>query len=142
MIERALRPAREALGPAAAESAWAEGAAMTVEEAVRYALTEEPEGEPLSMPAPSGGATDGTRAHPDTQERRASGAAPLSPREAEVAILVARGLTNPQIASALIISERTAARHVEHILAKLGFATRAQIAVWAAEHRLLVHDEA
>jgi len=54
----------------------------------------------------------------------------LSPREAEVATLVAEGLTNRQIAERLFISERTAQNHVQHILTKLGFATRSQIAAW------------
>jgi len=54
----------------------------------------------------------------------------LSPREAEVAELVAEGLTNRQIAERLVISERTAENHVQHILTKLGFATRSQIAAW------------
>jgi DNA-binding NarL/FixJ family response regulator len=54
--------------------------------------------------------------------------AALSPREAEVARLVAEGLTNRQIAERLVISERTAQNHVQHILTKLGFTTRSQIA--------------
>ncbi|MGI8723054.1 MAG: LuxR C-terminal-related transcriptional regulator, partial [Geodermatophilaceae bacterium] len=54
----------------------------------------------------------------------------LSPREAEVAFLVTEGLTNRQIAERLFISERTAQNHVQHILTKLGFATRSQIAAW------------
>ncbi len=54
----------------------------------------------------------------------------LSAREAEVAALVAEGLTNRQIAERLFISERTAQNHVQHILTKLGFATRSQIAAW------------
>lgn len=56
----------------------------------------------------------------------------LSPREAEVAELVARGMTNREIANALVLSERTAQNHVQHILTKLGFSTRSQIAAWAA----------
>jgi DNA-binding CsgD family transcriptional regulator len=56
----------------------------------------------------------------------------LSRREAEVARLVAEGLTNRQIAERLVISERTAQNHVQHILTKLGFTTRAQIAAWSA----------
>jgi DNA-binding CsgD family transcriptional regulator len=59
----------------------------------------------------------------------------LSPREAEVAQLVAEGLTNRQIADRLVISERTAQNHVQHILTKLGFTTRSQIAVWSARAR-------
>jgi DNA-binding CsgD family transcriptional regulator len=54
----------------------------------------------------------------------------LSRREHEVAGLVAEGLTNRQIAERLFISERTAQNHVQHILTKLGFATRSQIAAW------------
>ncbi len=54
----------------------------------------------------------------------------LSPRETEVATLVAEGLTNRQIAERLFISERTAQNHVQHILTKLGFVTRSQIAAW------------
>ncbi|TCO48511.1 putative ATPase [Kribbella antiqua] len=55
----------------------------------------------------------------------------LSVRELEVAGLVAEGLTNRQIAARLVISERTAQNHVQHILTKLGFATRSQIAAWS-----------
>jgi non-specific serine/threonine protein kinase len=45
-----------------------------------------------------------------------------------------QGRSNRQIADELIISERTADAHVSHILTKLGFTSRAQIAVWAVEH--------
>jgi DNA-binding NarL/FixJ family response regulator len=65
-----------------------------------------------------------------------SGAAarsPLSPREVEVAKLVARGLTNKQIGQTLYVSERTAENHVQHILVKLGFSNRSQIAAWSRE---------
>jgi DNA-binding CsgD family transcriptional regulator len=54
----------------------------------------------------------------------------LSGREHEVASLVAEGMTNRQIAHRLVISERTAQNHVQHILTKLGFSTRSQIAAW------------
>ena len=57
---------------------------------------------------------------------------PLSPRELEVARLVARGLTNKQIGQALYVSERTAENHVQHILTKLGLRNRSQIAAWAS----------
>ena len=61
----------------------------------------------------------------------------LTPREREVATLVGRGYTNRQIADELVITERTAETHVRNIREKLGFATRAQVAAWAAEHGLL-----
>jgi D-xylose transport system permease protein len=63
----------------------------------------------------------------------------LTPREREVAGLIAQGLTNREIAEALMISERTAGAHVEHMLSKLKFRSRAQVAVWAAEHGLQRH---
>jgi DNA-binding CsgD family transcriptional regulator len=55
---------------------------------------------------------------------------PLSARESEVAALVAEGLSNRQIAARLFVSERTAQNHVQHILTKLGFSSRSQIATW------------
>ncbi len=57
----------------------------------------------------------------------------LSPRELEVARLVARGLTNKQIGQTLFVSERTAENHVQHILLKLGFSNRSQVAAWLRE---------
>jgi len=59
---------------------------------------------------------------------------PVSPRELEVARLVAKGLTNKQIGETLFVSERTAENHVQHILVKLGFSNRSQIAAWLATH--------
>lgn len=55
----------------------------------------------------------------------------LTAREREVAALIARGATSREIARALTISERTAEAHVSHMLGKLGFSSRAQIAAWA-----------
>jgi DNA-binding CsgD family transcriptional regulator/Flp pilus assembly protein TadD len=60
----------------------------------------------------------------------------LSTREREVAVLVAQGRTNREIATQLVVSERTAEAHVSNILGKLGFTTRAQIAAWAVEKGL------
>lgn len=59
----------------------------------------------------------------------------LTRREREVSALVAQGLTNREIASVLVISKRTVDGHVEHILAKLGFTSRAQVAAWEAGRR-------
>jgi len=51
-----------------------------------------------------------------------------------VALLVAKGLSNRDIGSQLVISQRTAEAHVEHILTKLGFNSRAQmVALFAAK---------
>ena len=67
----------------------------------------------------------------------ADAGSPLTPRQQEVAVLVGQGLTNRQIAERLLVSERAAAAHVEHILDKLAVGSRAQIAVWASERGLL-----
>ena len=75
--------------------------------------------------------TFGLTAHAVRDEaQRASGL--LSRREREVATLVARGLTNREIAQQLTLSIRTAESHVEQIRSKLGFRTRAQIASWVS----------
>ena len=58
--------------------------------------------------------------------------APLTARELQVARLIAAGRSNTDIAAELVISQRTAENHVEHILAKLGFTSRARIAAWVA----------
>ncbi len=60
----------------------------------------------------------------------------LTAREREVATLIARGLSNRALADALVLSERTIAKHVENILSKLGVASRTQIATWAVERGL------
>ncbi|HEY1293214.1 MAG TPA: AAA family ATPase [Chloroflexota bacterium] len=58
---------------------------------------------------------------------------PLTEREREVAMLLAQGHSNRQIATTLVISESTAEVHVKHILSKLGLRSRAQVAAWSAQ---------
>jgi DNA-binding CsgD family transcriptional regulator len=60
----------------------------------------------------------------------------LTEREREVAALIARGKSNRAIADELVVGERTVGTHVENILSKLGFSSRAQIAAWAVEKGL------
>ncbi len=60
----------------------------------------------------------------------------ISRREREVAVLLAEGLTNAEIARRLSIVEGTVANHVEHILRKLNLRGRTQVAIWAVEHGL------
>jgi DNA-binding CsgD family transcriptional regulator len=62
-------------------------------------------------------------------------ATPLTAREQEVAALVGDGLSNRAIAQRLVISERTAQNHVQHIFVKLGLTNRAQLAAWATRQR-------
>ncbi|MFI6095717.1 ATP-binding protein [Lentzea sp. NPDC051213] len=70
-----------------------------------------------------------------TDVRPEAHASVLTRREAQVATLVAEGATNKAIASELQISRRTVEAHVDHILTKLGFSSRTQIAVWIADNR-------
>ncbi len=102
----ALAVAEQRLGKGASELR-SEGRRMSDSDAVAYAL----------------------------DDRRSVGEA-LSRREAEVASLVAEGLSSREIGQRLRITERTAETHVEHILVKLGLRSRAQIARWATEHGL------
>lgn len=64
------------------------------------------------------------------------GAGGLSRRELEVARLVAAGMSNRQIAAKLFLSERTVESHLDHILTKLEFTSRAQLAAWVASEEL------
>jgi len=65
----------------------------------------------------------------------------LTRREREVVRLIAQGSSNRAIAEALVLSERTIEDHVGNILGKLGFSSRAQVAAWAVEQRLLSEPE-
>lgn len=79
-------------------------------------------------------------ARADTAAAPASNVQPtsvLTAREHQVAALLTRGLSNRQIAEQLVITERTVASHIEHILEKLGFASRHQVGAWMVEHGLL-----
>jgi DNA-binding NarL/FixJ family response regulator len=60
---------------------------------------------------------------------------PLTRREHEVSGLIADGLSNREIAGALVVSRRTVDSHVGHILAKRGVASRVQVAAWHAGQR-------
>jgi non-specific serine/threonine protein kinase len=121
---------RVTLGEDRFDAGWAEGRAMSVTDAIDHALSIEIEPSETEGAAPSAPAAAVT---PAATPRERS---PLSAREEEVAALVAGGLTNRQIAAELVIAERTAGSHVAHILDKLGFTTRAQIAAWAVERGL------
>ncbi len=75
-------------------------------------------------------------ASPQAQETSTE-RAKLSPREQEVLVLVAQGMTNKEIARKLVIAEKTARNHVSRILEKLGLTRRSQAAAWAVKHGLL-----
>lgn len=110
VLEHYQDEACQALGVPAFDACVAKGAAMTVDDAVEYALNKGKEAARVA-------------------ERAAAEPAQLTRRETEIAHLVGEGITNKEIASRLVISQRTAETHVEHILAKLG-CSRTQIAAW------------
>jgi non-specific serine/threonine protein kinase len=113
--DAALRAAREALPESVSTAAVTRGAAMSQADAIAFAL-----GESSRSPSRS-------------DAPRSGGNQPqLTRREQDVAVLVARGLSNTQIAATLVISARTVEKHVQHIMDKLGFHTRAPIAAWSA----------
>jgi non-specific serine/threonine protein kinase len=116
-FERTVAAVRATLDTPAVGAAWAHGHALPLDQAIEEALTD---GAP-PVARPQGDAPGG----------------PLTPREAEVAALVATGLSNREIAARLVITERTAENHVAHILARLGFRTRVQIAAWATARGLV-----
>ncbi len=106
------RQVRRTMGDQVFQAGFARGAELDLEQAVAFALDENPEA------ATAGRAT-----------KSASGT-PLTKREQQVAELVADGLSNKDIAVRLVIAPRTAETHVENSLVKLGFATRTQLAAW------------
>ena len=124
VLERTLEQARVALGCGYA-AAWAEGRAMPLDRAI-----EDASASPEADAAPT---TE--RAH-DGGRRGSGGAGPLTPREVEVARLVAEGKTNREIAGALVLSERTVAKHLDHIFAKLDVSSRTAVATFALRHGL------
>lgn len=109
--EECVRRTRQALGQRAFEKAYRDGGLLSFDAAAIYALGEQPKSSVQE--------SDSTEA--------------LTKRERQVADLVAEGLTNKAIANRLVISQRTVQGHVEHILTKLGFNSRTQIAAWIVE---------
>jgi predicted ATPase/DNA-binding CsgD family transcriptional regulator len=69
------------------------------------------------------------RAHAEPPDRWAGGEE-LTARERQIAVLVARGLSNKDVAGRLVISKRTVDAHVNHIFAKLGLSSRVQLTIW------------
>jgi DNA-binding CsgD family transcriptional regulator len=102
---------RDAMGEKDFESEWAEGAALSTEEAIAYAQRGRGQ-----------------------RKRPASGWASLTPAELDVVRLVSEGLGNNDIATRLFISPRTVQAHLTHVYTKLGLTSRVQLAQEAALH--------
>lgn len=109
--ESAVADAREALGREAFSSAWAQGAALTREDAIAYA-----------------------QRGLGKRRRSSSGWNALTPTEKQVAMLVSAGLTNRDVATRLFISARTVQTHLTHVYGKLGVSSRVQLATEASRH--------
>ena len=104
---------RTRLGPQKSEDAWKQGWALSLDQAIEYALSE-------------------------SEPEIVIDAGPLSRREREVARLVAAGMTNREIGERLFISWRTVEGHIERIRSKLGVRSRTDVARWAVERRLVL----
>jgi DNA-binding CsgD family transcriptional regulator len=112
---QAEQAARESLGDRVFEAAFRAGSELERKDAISLALGRKESPTPAALAAA-------------TEVR-------LTPREQQISELVADGLSNRAIAERLVISQRTAEGHVENILAKLGFHSRAQVATWVGERR-------
>jgi ATP/maltotriose-dependent transcriptional regulator MalT len=118
------RRTREMLGDSIFAEAFALGRGLGPDQAAGYALGTEHAAEEGTAVGSAGDLVE------------------LSRREREVAELVAAGLSNREIAGRLVISTRTAESHVDHILSKLGFTSRAQVAAaWTTDHAEKDHAE-
>ena len=109
--EASVAALRNAVGQADFESAWAEGAALSTEEAIGYAQRGRGE-----------------------RKRPTSGWASLTPTEHDVVRLVSEGLGNKDIATRLFVSPRTVQTHLTHVYTKLGLSSRVQLVQEAARH--------
>ena len=109
--EASVADLREGMGEKDFDSAWAEGTALSTEEAIAYAQRGRGE-----------------------RKRPTSGWASLTPTERDVVRLVSEGLANNDIATRLFVSPRTVQTHLTHVYAKLGLTSRVQLVQEAARH--------
>lgn len=114
--ERCVARARAALGDDAFDTEFLTGGAMDLTQLARFALGEAPAKR---------------RTSPVVRRSKTL----LTRRQQEVAELVANGMSNSQIAERLVISQRTAETHVQNVMSKLGFRSRAQVARWVVDQR-------
>ncbi len=106
-----LATLRDTMGPKDFDAAWAEGVALSTEEAIAYAQRGR-----------------------GARKRPASGWASLTPAEHDVVRLVSEGLGNNDIATRLFVSPRTVQSHLTHVYTKLGLTSRVQLVQEAARH--------
>jgi predicted ATPase/DNA-binding CsgD family transcriptional regulator len=109
--EASVAALRDAMGKSDFDSAWAEGAALSIEEAIAYAQRGRGQ-----------------------RKRPTSGWGSLTPTERDVVRLVSEGLANNDIAGRLFVSPRTVQTHLTHVYTKLGLSSRVQLVQEAARH--------
>ncbi|HKI39240.1 MAG TPA: LuxR C-terminal-related transcriptional regulator, partial [Mycobacterium sp.] len=109
--EASVAVLRDAMGEKDFDTAWAEGAALSIEEAIAYAQRGRGQ-----------------------RKRPARGWASLTPTERDVVRLVSEGLGNKDIAARLFVSPRTVQTHLTHVYTKLGLTSRVQLAQEAGRH--------
>jgi predicted ATPase/class 3 adenylate cyclase/DNA-binding CsgD family transcriptional regulator len=109
--EASVKRLRSAMDDNEFDSAWAEGAALSTDEAIAYA-----------------------RRGRGQRKRPTSGWGSLTPTERDVVRLVSEGLANNDIAARLFVSPRTVQTHLTHVYTKLGLTSRVQLAQEAARH--------
>jgi ATP/maltotriose-dependent transcriptional regulator MalT len=126
LVERSRAKAMQAVDVHTLARAQAQGQAMTLEQAVAYALEPLPEETPVARPVTPERTTP-TSAYP----------AGLSAREVEVLRLIAQGLTNAQVAERLVVSAHTVHTHLRTIYGKLDVTSRAAATRFAVEHHLV-----
>ncbi len=112
--DSSLATLRKTMGDSEFDAAWAEGAALSTDEAIAYAQRGRGE-----------------------RKRPASGWGSLTPTELDVARLVSEGLGNKEIGARLFISPRTVQTHLTHVYTKLGLTSRVQLAQEAARQHPL-----
>jgi DNA-binding NarL/FixJ family response regulator len=128
-MERDIAAARAQLDAATWEAAWAEGRAMSLEQAIAYALEDAAlpdRTDPLDVQPTSTAVT--SPSHTDRE------LAALTPREREVLRLVAQGYTDQAVATRLGLRPRTVSSYLTAIYGKLGVRTRTAAAHWLLEH--------
>jgi len=113
-VDLAIENAQRMLGPEGAAVALGQGRSLDFAEAVSLAQM--------------------VAAKPSRSEAAPMG---LTKRELEIAVMVAQGMSNRDMANRLVIAQRTVEGHVENIRTKLGFHSRTQIAAWAVERKLV-----
>ena len=113
-VEGAIDEARRALGPDAAAVALGQGRSLGFAEAASLAQKVAEE-----------------------STKKETAATRLTKRELEIAVMVAQGMSNRDMAKRLVLAQRTVEGHVENIRSKLGFHSRTQIAAWATERKLV-----